>query len=91
MNSKEILAIKRLDYLICSKTTGTREDLATKFNVSIRTISRWLEFMKDSGAVIKYSRIRRSFYYSSPGKFIVNIGFQPTIEKLPKGIIDSDS
>jgi predicted DNA-binding transcriptional regulator YafY len=91
MNSKEILAIERLDYLICSKTTGTREDLSAKFNVSIRTISRWLEFMNESGAVIKYSRTRRSFYYLNPGKFIVNIGFKPISEKQPEALAGSDS
>lgn len=67
----EILALESLDYLISISKTGTRKQLATKFSVSERTISRWIEFMKDNGASIAFCRTKKSFFYKSPGNFII--------------------
>lgn len=76
------LVLESLDYLIYTKKTGTRKQLANKFSVSERTISRWIEFMKENGADIDYCRQRKSFYYLTPGKFIVVVKFKPDINNL---------
>lgn len=76
-----IFIFERLDYLISIQKTGTRKELAKKFEVSERTISRWVEFMKNHGAAIRFSRNKRSFIYTKPGKFIINIEFR---EQMPK-------
>lgn len=73
----EIHFLESLDYLISISKTGTRKQLAEKFGVSERTISRWIDFMKDNGANIEFCRRKKSFFYVQPGKFIVVIGFHP--------------
>ena len=70
------LIFESLDYLISIAKTGTREQLARKYSVSERTVSRWIEFMNSHGAEIEYCKIRRTFFYKVPGKFVVNIKFE---------------
>jgi len=78
MRSK-INLYESLDYLISSSSTGTRKELANKFGVSERTISRYLEMMNENGAAIHYNRLKRSFCYQKPGRFIVALEFRPSI------------
>jgi len=72
----DIFIFERLDYLISTGKTGTRKELADKFNVSERTISRRIEFMRTHGAEIAFSRIRRSFVYTKPGRFFISVQFK---------------
>ncbi|WP_316767591.1 HTH domain-containing protein [Pedobacter frigiditerrae] len=78
MRSK-INIYERLDYLISSNSTGTRKQLAEKFGVSERTISRYLEMMNENGASIQYNRSKRSFCYQVPGRFIVSLEFRSNV------------
>lgn len=73
---KEIFIFENLDYLISITKTGTRKNLATKFNVSERTISRWIEIMKTYGAEIVFSKQKQSFIYKNPGTFISKFEFR---------------
>jgi predicted DNA-binding transcriptional regulator YafY len=63
-----------LNQLIMKKSTGSPIELAKKMNVSERTTYEYLEILKSLGAEIKYSRTRRSYYYSIDGTF--NFQFQ---------------
>ena len=73
---KEIFIFERLDYMISTMKSGTRKELAVKFNVSIRTISRMIDTMKNNGAEIDFCRRRNSYFYRTPGKFIVTFEFK---------------
>lgn len=62
----------RLDHLndlIRKKSTGPPESLAKKLNVSERTIFEYVEILRSLGADIRYSREKRSYYYSMDGTF----------------------
>lgn len=74
---EEIFLLQRLDYLISVKKTGTRRDLARRFGVSERTISRYISIMNSLGSQIVFCRTCGSFKYAKPGKFIIEIGFRP--------------
>jgi len=74
-----IFIFERLDYLITAKKTGTRAEMATKFGVSERTITRWLNIMRDCGADIEFCKIRKSFIYKKPGKFLILMKFSEAI------------
>jgi predicted DNA-binding transcriptional regulator YafY len=63
-----------LNQLIRKKSTGSPTELAKKMNVSERTTFEYLEILKSLGADIKYSRTRRSYYYTEDGTF--NFEFQ---------------
>ncbi|SMO72360.1 HTH domain-containing protein [Solitalea koreensis] len=70
-----IFRLEQLDYLIKTSKTGSRKVLAQKLKVSERTISRWLEFMRDRGAEIEYDRKINSFLYKKSGNFVVKAEF----------------
>lgn len=63
-----------LNQLIKNRSTGSPTELAKKMNVSERTAFDYLDILKSLGADIRYSRTRRSYYYSENGTF--NFEFQ---------------
>jgi len=50
---------------ICSENTGSPDEFAKKLKIKRRRLYYILEELKISGAVIKYSRKRASFYYEN--------------------------
>lgn len=64
--------IKRIDYLIQIKGTGTAAELADKLEISRAQIYEYLNLMKDFGAPIKYCKFRQSYYYDKEGQFITS-------------------
>ena len=62
----------RLDHLINHKSTGTPADCAMKIGISERSLYDYLKILKDMGAPVKFSRGRRTYYYSEGGHFHVS-------------------
>jgi predicted DNA-binding transcriptional regulator YafY len=62
----------RLDHLINHKSTGTPADCAMKIGISERSLYDYLKLLKDMGAPVKFSRGRRTYYYSEGGHFYVS-------------------
>ena len=62
----------RLDHLIQYKSTGTPADCAQKIGVSERSLYDYLKLLKDMGAPVKFSRGRRTYYYTEGGHFHVS-------------------
>ena len=62
----------RLDHLIHHKSTGTPADCASKIGVSERSLYDYLKILKEMGAPVKFSRGRRTYYYSEGGHFHVS-------------------
>lgn len=69
--------LERLDALIRRKGTGNREALASRLEVSSRTVANLLNDLKLFGAEIAYCRERRTYYYETPIVF----SFNPVQEK----------
>ena len=63
--------IKRIDYLISTKSTGTPKQFAEKLCLSERQLYKYLNNLKDLGAPIKYSKTYSSYYYYKNGCFVV--------------------
>lgn len=61
----------RLDHLISHKSTGTPADCAQKVGISERSLYDYLKLLKDMGAPVKFSRGRRTYYYTEGGHFHV--------------------
>lgn len=61
--------LERLDYLICTKATGTPGQLASKLNLSERCVRRYICILKELGAPVIYCRKRKSYYYEEAGRF----------------------
>jgi len=62
----------RLDHLISHKSTGTPADCAQKVGISERSLYDYLKLLKDMGAPVKFSRGRRTYYYTEGGRFHVS-------------------
>jgi predicted DNA-binding transcriptional regulator YafY len=62
----------RLDHLISHKSTGTPADCAQKVGISERSLYDYLKLLKDMGAPVKFSRGRRTYYYTEGGHFHVS-------------------
>lgn len=69
MNVSIIKRVEKLDYLIRIKCTGNPEQLATKLNISVRTLYTTIELLKNLGAPIAYCKDRQSYYYCEDGEF----------------------
>ena len=64
MEYQFIKRIKYLDYCIASKTTGSRDQLAKKMNISKSSLHNYISFMKKEGAPIVFCRSTNSYKYT---------------------------
>lgn len=62
---KQINRIKKTHLLIQQEQTGTPNDFARRLNISRSHLYNILEFLRDFGANIKYSKKSESFFYTS--------------------------
>ena len=60
---EQIEALERLHELIKRKATGTPEQLANKFGVSVGTIKNMINTLKNKGLPVRYCRDRETYYY----------------------------
>lgn len=70
-----VKAIKRLEYanfLIKKKATGDLELFAKKMKLSKRSMAQIIAEMRELGAVIKYDRSRKTYYYGANGEFSIS-------------------
>ncbi|UII34252.1 helix-turn-helix domain-containing protein [Fulvivirga ulvae] len=62
--------IERLDLQIRQGSTGNAAELAQKLGISKRSVFNYLKWMKDRGAPITFSRIRKSYIYDQEVEFV---------------------
>ena len=75
----------RLNHLIAHKSTGSPADCAQKIGISERSLFDYLRILKDLGAPVRFSRGRRTYYYTEGGQF--HISFlrreeEPVVQEL---------
>jgi predicted DNA-binding transcriptional regulator YafY len=61
---EEIDRLQRLHRLIRLKATGTPSQLASRLQVSERTVYNEVETLRALGAPIKYCKVRQSYFYA---------------------------
>ena len=83
---QQIERIRYMHHLINSNSTGVPDEFATKLNLSRRQLYHLLEELKDQGLEIAYSRMRRTFYYTSPVELKIEIKMQHLDEDNCKDI-----
>lgn len=62
--------VERLDHQIRQGSTGNAQQLAQKLGISKRSVFHYLKWMKDRGAPITFSRIRKSYIYEHDVEFV---------------------
>jgi hypothetical protein len=66
----DIRIIIKINELIQRQLTGSPNDLASKLELSIRTVYNYLEFMKtELNAPIQYNNSKKSYCYESECEF----------------------
>ena len=79
---EKIKLIERVDGLIRRKSTGSPKQLASRLNMSERTLYNVITVMKKMGAPIYFCRSRGSFCYEEEVEFV--IGFTTKSQELKK-------
>lgn len=67
--SDYLARIKRIDALIQQENTGSPADLAETLALSESMVYNYLNFMKQAGAPIEYSKRRKTYFYQECGGF----------------------
>ena len=57
--------MERLQEYIRRECTGDVDELSGKLGVSRRTLFYYIEILRDTGLVIKFSRSRNTYYYGN--------------------------
>lgn len=71
MGKNHIERILHIDRLLREDAYPSRKDIADTFEVSVKTVERDLEYMRDRlGAPLEYDRDRRGFYYEEKGFYL---------------------
>jgi len=60
---KTLERLQRIHSLIESECTGSPYELASKMNISERSIYNLIEYLRDFEAMIAYDRGRKTYYY----------------------------
>jgi DeoR/GlpR family transcriptional regulator of sugar metabolism len=60
---EQLEALERLHELIRRKGTGTPEQLAERFKVSVGTIHNLIKILRNKGLPVLYCRDRQTYYY----------------------------
>lgn len=73
-----IKTLERLQYihtLIEKECTGSPCELASRLNISERSIYNHIDYLRDFNAIIAYDRGRKTYYYKNKFSLELNISF----------------
>jgi DNA-binding Lrp family transcriptional regulator len=72
MNKSDKACIKmRILKLASLKCTGTPADLASKFEISERSVKRLVKEIREEGSIIRYDYLRISYVVEEKYKYVV--------------------
>jgi predicted DNA-binding transcriptional regulator YafY len=81
----QIEQLRRVDQLIRMKNTGSPRELAQRLGVSERSIYENITLLcKHFNCPIKYSRLRRTYYYTKPGKVVFHFRAYSDTDNIPE-------
>jgi len=66
--------VEKIDRLIQRRSTGSPSELAVVIGISESMLYNYLQFMRQSGAPIEYSKRRKTYFYRHKGAF--SFGFK---------------
>lgn len=83
---RQIERLQLLNKLVREQRTGSPEELAERLGLSRRQLYSYLEFLKDFGANIVYSRKANSFIFSENTELEIVFRFQVLGEETSREI-----
>jgi predicted DNA-binding transcriptional regulator YafY len=69
--SEQLEVLERLHLLIKRKGTGTPEQLAKRFNVSLGTIYNLIKMLRNKNLPLVYCREKQTYYYDCDVEIII--------------------
>lgn len=84
---QQIVRFEKLHQLIAAAHTGTPQQLADHLGVSRSTVYDMIDYLKEIGATVRYSRSRMTFYYTQKFQLKVQINVTVLNEKEKRTII----
>lgn len=78
---REIERVQMLNKLIARRRTGSPEELAKRLGVSRSQLYLILEYLKDMGLAISYSRRINSFYYEENSRLSIEFNIKVVSEE----------
>ncbi|MGB3469036.1 MAG: hypothetical protein WBA74_27370 [Cyclobacteriaceae bacterium] len=56
--------LKRIHYYVLSGNSGTRQQLATRLEISVSQLAKYLNHMREIGINLNYDRYNSRYYYA---------------------------
>lgn len=73
---KYINRLKRIDRLIKLHITGSPKELAEKLEISERQVYRYLDNLRELGAIIEFNKSQNSYVYTSDKEIHITFSSQ---------------
>ena len=83
---KKIELFNKINKFIEEEATGNPLEFSTRLKISRSQLYRMINFLKDHGATIQYSRSKKAFYYTKEFRFSVKMELKDLTEKEMKNI-----
>ena len=83
---EQLERLQRINDLIKAEKTGTPEEFANSLHISRRQLYEYINFIKDFGVEVSYSKQLRTFYFSNGHEINVNCGIKVVSKQVAKTI-----
>lgn len=76
MTIKQIERLRRLHHFIKTRQTGSPKELAERLHISERQVYNMIDYLKDIGAKIKFSRSEQTYFYENDFDILINVSVE---------------
>ena len=83
---EQLERLKRINKQIKDECTGTPNEFSSLLGISRRQLYSDIEYIKDIGVEVMYSKARRTFYYCSGQELEISYSLKVISKELTKGI-----
>lgn len=73
---EQLERLQRINDLIKAEKTGTPDEFANSLHISRRQLYEYINFIKDFGVEVSYSKQRRTFYLSNGHELNISYGIK---------------
>ncbi len=80
-NLKQLERLRKAHILIKQGNTGAPAEFSKRLHVSERELYRILEYLKELGAQISFSRTSNAYYYTDDFDLFVNVSVKALVNK----------
>ena len=83
---EQLERLKRMNQLIKAECTGTPDEFSNWLGISRRQLYSDIEYIKDIGVEVTYSKARRTFYYCNGHELEISYSFKVISKQWTKKV-----